>query len=194
MISNIITQLLILLLVSIKLNSQISIGISIGGIGYHPIEDRNSEFYKWKLDKKGKFIGYAGTTFFLTYRINENFGVKVQQSIVLHDCAGKFAGITHVGLNLYDDIIGLTNERNEISASIGPFLYYRKNWSKIDGYTNNPKFNKLSRYKKWETKFVWHGGQIEYLHLLNENNSLSLNILPGYPYLYTLGIGYQKSK
>ena len=71
----------IILFAAFTINAQIQIGISIGGIGYHPIEDANSKFYQSKLDKKGKLVGYAGMSIFLTYRMNDYFGVKFQQVI-----------------------------------------------------------------------------------------------------------------
>lgn len=175
-------------------SSQISVGISIGGIGYHPIEEKNenAEFYKWKFDKKGKMVGFASVTFFFSYRFNDYIGAKVMQSFVFHDCAGNFAGVTHLGVDLHDDIIGWKNPSNQFSLSFGPFWYYRKNWSQEPHYKNDPNFMKLSDNGVWESKFVWHGGQIEYDHFINANEALSINFLPGYPYLYTFGVGMKQ--
>ena len=166
-------------------DAQLSIGISIGGIGYHPKADSNSKFYKWKLDKKGKFVGYSSLSFIVSYRFNDYVGIKLNHTYIFHDCAGKRAGFTHLGINLYDDIVGWHNSLNEFSLSLGPLWYYRKNWSKEPAYKNNPRFMKLSTDKVWERKFVWHGGTIEYEYKYSTNNSLSINFLPGYPFLYT---------
>ncbi len=183
------------LLLSNCANAQFSVGISISGIGYHPKleKNRNHEFYKWKVDKKGKFVGYAAVTFFVSYRLNDYFGAKLMQSLVFSDCAGQFAGITHFGLDFHDDIIGWENKKTQLSASLGPFWYYRKNWNKMPNYQNDPDFIKPSKNSKWETKFVWHGGQIEYAQYLNEQEAVTLNFLPGYPYLYTFGVGMKRT-
>ena len=173
-------------------NAQISIGVSIGGIGYHPKKDSNSQFYKWKLDKKGKFVGYSSLSLIVSYRYNQNFGLKLNHTHIFHDCAGKRAGVTHLGINLYDDIIGRKNQIHEFSLSFGPLWYYRKNWSKEPRYKNNPKFMKMSKSRIWEKKFVWHGGTIEYNYTFQDNYSFSANILPGYPFLYTAVFGLNK--
>ncbi len=177
------------LLYSLCLNSQVSIGFTIGGIGYHPKNKSNHSYYKWKIDKKGKFVGYAGISIFLTYKVNNYIGFKLLQGLVFHDCAGKFAGISHVGINLYDDIIGFKFKRDALSMSVGPFWYYRKNWMKIPEYIHDSTFIRLSKTKKWESLFVWYGGQIEYIHTFNNHKNFALNILPAYPYLYTFGVG-----
>jgi hypothetical protein len=169
--------------------AQFSVGIAVGGIGYHPREDKNVEYYRWKIDRSGKLAGYAGVTFFATYRLNSYLGIKVLQSIVPRDCAGKFAGITHLGVNVYDDVIGWNSARHEFSLSFGPFWYYRKNWRQLEGYANDPDFIKMNADQNWERKFVWHGGQIEYLYRWKDHASLAVNILPGYPYFYTAGMG-----
>lgn len=186
------TQILAILVITMCCEpgqAQFSIGVAIGGIGYHPIEEKNNDFYKWKVDKKGKWAGYAGATFFAAYRINQYLGIKVLQSIVPRDCAGKLAGITHFGINVYDDVIGWDSARHEFSLSFGPFWYYRKNWRQLEGYENDPAFIKINASQAWERKFVWHGGQIEYLYQLRSDASLAVNILPGYPYFYTAGVG-----
>lgn len=169
--------------------AQFAIGFSLSGIGYHPKQKKNASFYKWKLDKNGRFVAYLSATFFASYRFNNYVGVKFQQSLVIHDCAGKFAGVSHIGLDLHDDIIGWKNLIHEFSASIGPFWYYRKNWSQIKEYENDPKFIKMSENKVWEKRFVWYGGQAEYAYNTNANTSYTINILPGHPFLHTFGLG-----
>lgn len=175
---------------SITAPSQVSVGITFGGIGYHPQKSENSKFYKWKVDKKGHFVGFAGMTFNVSYRFNDYVGVKLIQSVVGHDCAGKFAGVTHVGVELYDDIIGLRDNRHDFSMSFGPMLYYRNNWSREPGYVNDPDFIRMSSNQKWERKFIWHGGQIQYDYRVTDQESFQVNFMPGHPYLYSFMAGY----
>jgi hypothetical protein len=174
----------------ISIFGQFSIGISISGIGYHPRGNaQNASFYKWKIDRIGKFTGFANVSLLASYRFNDYFGVKIMQSIIFHDCAGKFAGLTHLGINLYDDILHWKNPKSEFSMSFGPLWYYRKDWTKEKRYQNNPQFITLSKNKRWEHKFVWHGGLIQYDYFLDNNTSLTTTLFPGYPYLYTFGVG-----
>ncbi len=181
--------IILMLLISHSAISQFSVGISIGGIGYHPKQDKNTDFYKWKIFNHKKVVGFSALSLLLSYRINHYVGVKVVQTMVFHDCAGKFAGISHLGVDFHDDIIGWESQRDQFSFSFGPLWYYRKNWTQELTYTNDPNFITLSENKVWENKFVWHGGQIEYAYFFQQNNAFTINVLPGYPYLYTFGIG-----
>lgn len=180
---------IVLLFISTNLIAQFSIGVVVSGIGYHPIENQNNVYYKWTIDKKKKLVGFGAISVALSYRLNDYFGIRTQQAFIVHDCAGKFAGVSHFGLELYDDLVGLKNISHELSISIGPLWYYRRNWSSLPGYQNDPKFMQLSHNKVWESKFVWYGGQIEYTYQLGTSDAFALNILPAYPYLYTAGIG-----
>lgn len=181
-----LTSLFSLIFIPKKANAQLTIGVSIGGIGYHPQEHKNAQFYRWKFDKKGKFVGFASLSVLISYRFNSYLGVKAVNTFVFHDCAGKFSGISHIGIDFHDDIIGLKGDKNQLSMSVGPFWYYRKNWTKEPTYENDPNFIKLSANKKWESLFIWHGGQIQYQHLIDEHQSIGFNFLPAYPYLYSL--------
>jgi len=171
------------------LMSQLSIGISLTGLGFHPTPDQNSHLYKWKLDKKGKVVAFTGISFVATYRINDYIGVKLLQTLVFHDCVGRFAGLTHISVDFHDDIIGWDGLKNQFSASFGPLWYYRKNWCKNPSYINDPSFMNLSKSKTWETKFVWYGGVAEYAHYFDDKNAATFSLLPGHPYLYTFGVG-----
>ncbi len=180
-----------LLIFNNKGNAQLSIGISISGIAFHPVKEKyeNEELYKWKLNKKGSLVAFSSLTVFASYRFNDYIGAKFAQSFIFYDCAGHFAGISHFGIDLYDDIIGIKSDTDELSMSFGPFWYYRKNWSSEPGYKMDTDYMKISKNGNWESKFVWHGGQIEYSHLVRKNQYLTVNFLPAIPYLYTFGIG-----
>ncbi len=186
---NRVVLILILLIFSKMLMSQLSIGISLIGLGYHPTSDQNTHLYKWKLDKKGKTIAFTGVTFVATYRINDFLGVKVMQTLVFYDCAGKFAGLTHIGVDFHDDVFGCDGLKNQFSASFGPLWYYRKNWSKYPTYVNDPSFIRLSKSEIWETKFVWYGAVAEYAHYFDDKNAATISLFPGHPYLYTFSVG-----
>ena len=174
--------------VSQMVYSQFSVGISLSGIGYHQ-GNTKTEYFKWKLSKNGKLAGFASISFYLSYQFNDYIGIKAFQSLIFKDCIGHFSGITHIGIDFHDDIIGWKNPKSQFSATFGPFWYYRKNWLKEERYIHVKGFLKLSENKKWEHKFVWYGGQIDYSYFYNSHNALTLNFLPAYPYLYTFGIG-----
>ena len=100
--------LLLLLLLSFSpLSSQFTIGVTIGGIGIHQGSTENAKFYKLNVDKKGRGVIFGAVNLSVGYRFNDYLGVRAMQSVIFHDSAGKFAGISHVGLTLYDDVVGM---------------------------------------------------------------------------------------
>jgi len=174
----------------LSVQAQFTFGIKIGGLAFHqqPVEPN---YYRWSIDKKGRWVGYLGLSFTAGYRFNPYVGIKVIQTILPYDCAGKFSGITHIGLDFHDDLVGLKNERHQFSASFGPLFYYRKNWKEVLNYYVDEGFVKSRLGSKWERKLVWYGGQINYDWYYNEREAVSTNFLPGYPYIYTFMTGWK---
>lgn len=124
--------------------SQVSFGIKIGGLAVHH-QKVDPNYYRLSIDKKGRFVGYLGVSFVATYHINQYIGVKFIQTIMPFDCAGKRSGITHLGIDFQDRIIGIQNSTHQLSASFGPLIYYRKNWNQVANYTPNDQFVKRNK-------------------------------------------------
>lgn len=180
---------LIILIASIRSSyAQFTFGIKFGGLAIHQ-KAVMPNYYRLSIDKKGRFVGYAGLSFTFSYQFNAYCGVKVIQTILPFDCAGKFSGITHVGIDLHDRIVGWENEKHSVSASIGPLFYYRQNWRTIPSYYVDNNFIGKKSSEKWEYKFVWYGGQIQYDYYYEKNRAISTNFLPGFPYIYTFNTG-----
>jgi hypothetical protein len=173
--------------------AQFSVGLSIGGFAIHHGDSRNAEIYPKKLDKQGRLVPFAGISLMVSYRINKYIGLKAVQSLILYDSAGKRAGISHIGIELHDDIIGMDINNVQSSMSLGPFWYYRKGWSEIASYQNDPEFIQLSVNKKWERKFVWYGGFMRYNFDLGDKNAVAIDFLPGIPHLYAFSAGWNKN-
>ena len=171
-------------------DAQFTIGVKIGGLAFHQ-QKVNPNYYSWSIDKKGHWVGYLGVSLTAGYQFNSYLGIKVIQTLMPYDCAGKFSGITHVGIEFYDRIAGLKNEKHCLSATFGPLFYYRKNWKDVPNYYVDEGFMKSSKSKSWERKFVWYGGQVQYDYYFRENQAISTNFLPGFPYIYTFMSGIQ---
>ncbi len=169
--------------------SQLTVGVKISGLAFHPQQKLNEKCYRWKLDTKGHFVGFVGISFTSAYQFNDYLGVKITQTFLPFDCAGKFASVTHLGLNLTDRIVGWKNDDHRISASFGPLLYLRRGWTQIEGYEPDEEFIHTMKNEKWQRKFVWYGAQAQYDYYYKTNQALSFNFFPGYPYIYTFGIG-----
>lgn len=169
---------------------QFTVGIKIGGLAFHQ-QKVDPNYYSWSIDKKGHWVGYLGVSLTAGYQFNPYLGVKVIQTLMPYDCAGKFSGITHVGIDFHDRIVGAANETHRFSGTFGPLFYYRKNWREIPEYYEDEGFMKTGANKVWERKFVWYGAQIQYNYFLNSRTAISTNFLPGFPYIYTFNTGIE---
>ena len=174
---------------SFLVKAQFNFGIKISGLAYHPQKEINENHYRWKLDKKGHFVSFIGISFVFDYAFNPYFGIKTTHTIMPFDCAGKWAFVSHVGVNFHDRIIGWKNNIHRFSGSFGPLWYYRKGWNTIKNYQHEPQFIKQSKNKKWEHKFVWYGAQAQYDYYFKPNQAFSVNLFPGYPYIYSFAVG-----
>lgn len=172
----------------IHCNAQFTVGIKFGGLAFHQ-QKISPNYYKWSIDKKGHWVGYLGCSLTAGYQFNPYFGIKVIQTLMPFDCAGKFSGITHIGIDFQDRIIGIKNPKHNLSATFGPLFYYRKNWKKVPNYYVDEGFVKTNQTGDWERKFIWYGGQIQYDFSIDSRTAISTNFLPGYPYIYTFMTG-----
>jgi hypothetical protein len=182
--------LLLAFFVHFGILSQVSFGIKFGGLAVHH-QKVDPNYYRLSIDKKGRFVGYLGVSFVATYHINQYLGIKFIQTIMPFDCAGKRSGITHLGIDFQDRIIGIQNTTHQLSASFGPLIYYRKNWHQVANYTPNHQFVKQNKKGNWERKFIWYAGQIQYDFSIDERHAISTNFFPGYPHIYTFNTGIQ---
>jgi hypothetical protein len=168
-------------------NAQIVIGVRWVGFTAHLKEYSYSKYYKGRLDKKGRFVANDGFAITIDAYLNEHFFIKVAQSIMFHDCGGKLFGMSHVGVGYnYTDIYP-----SEAAISFGPMFFYRKSWLDLPYYSDPVHFFKVSKNQKWQTKFVWHGGTLEYAYHFNNQQAFSLNVVPAIPELFTFAPGWK---
>lgn len=178
-----ISLLLFLTLVSIPVKAQWFVGVKIMGVSIHTDNNFNGHLYKTAIGKNKRVAFHFGLALTCEYKFNSWFSAKVDQA-AFRDCAGKFAGMTMFNLRGTADL----GRAGDLSAGMGPFWYYRRSWFEIDGYADD-KYFRTSGNGKWQTKFVWYGGEIEYNYPINENLDWSTNILPGIPVMIAVASG-----
>jgi len=164
-----------------------AIGIKYMGLTTHLKKSAHPHIYKRKFDKSGFAVLNHGLVLNFEYFLAQNTSLKLSQALIPFDCANKFLGATQMGVS-YGRFIA--QSPNEIRITAGPIFFYRKSWKDLDGYVDDGLFS-LNKNQKWQTKFVWHGGEIEFNHWYNENSAFSLNWMPGIPELFTFAPGYK---
>ncbi|CAN5156353.1 hypothetical protein BH09BAC5_BH09BAC5_19450 [soil metagenome] len=164
-------------------SAQWFVGVKFMGISFHTGKNTNGALFKAAIGKQNRLALNFGAAVSVEYKINEWFSLKLDQA-AFRDCAGKFAGMTMFNFR-YTQQLGVLGEG---SAGLGPFFYYRKNWNTIEGYQDEGYF-RISENKKWQTKFVWYGGELEHNYPLQNGLDISTNILPGIPVVFALTSG-----
>lgn len=166
---------------------QIAIGIKWMGLTTHLKKYPYSKNYRGKLDRRGMAVVTDGIVVTLDIYLNQNWHLKIAQSYIPHDCGGKFLGMAHVGLGY----TATDFHPHRGSVSFGPMFFYRRSWHGLPDYSDPSNFFKTSRNGRWQTKFVWHGGQIEYDYFFRSNQALSLNVVPAVPELFSFTPGWK---
>lgn len=184
-----LTRFLVILFFScsVPASAQWYVGVKFMGLSFHPGSNPNKAHYVTAISKNKKFVMNFGVALTVEYMFYKNFSVKYDQA-VFGDCAGKFAGMSMLNLR-YTVSLGKLGYG---SAGIGPFFFYRRSWTSFGDYVDEGYFH-LSKNEKWQTKFVWYGGELEHDYPLGDGWDVSTNLFPGYPVVYavTPGVRYK---
>lgn len=168
-------------------HAQLFVGVKLMGISFHPGENINGHIFKYSVGKHDRLAFNFGFAVGIEYKFNNWFSIKLDQA-ALRDCGGKFSGITMFNLR-YTQQLGKLGDG---SAGLGPFFFYRKSWKTIDEYIDEGYFRE-TKNKKWQTKFVWYGTELEHNYPLQKGLDISTNILPGIPVVFAIASGLRFS-
>lgn len=183
-------KVLIFAVLALTINTaqaQLFVGVKLMGISFHPGKNINCHIFKHSIGKRDRVAFNLGLAVGIEYKFNNWFSIKLDQA-AFRDCGGKFAGMTMFNLR-YTQQLGRLGDG---SAGIGPFFFYRKSWMTIDGYVDEGFFRE-TKDKKWQTKFVWYGTELEHNYPLRKGLDISTNILPGIPVVFALASGLRFS-
>jgi hypothetical protein len=156
---------------------QFTIGIKLTGLSIHPKGATNANLMKYKLDNKGIFVFNPGIRLSFEYFLYKDIvSIKIEQDLYA-DCANQFAGFTHIGVRGKMFQI----EKHSLNGGIGPTIFFRRNWYKLDGYIDDIENFKGSPDNNWQWWFIWYGGEFEYNYMINETIELSTSFVPWIP-------------
>ncbi len=174
-----------IILISLNLKAQNSIGMKFFGLSIHPKgEKENAHLMPNRLDKDGILVmNFGGVVSYEHFIFKDIISVKFVQALY-SDCAARMGGFSRLGLR---GTI-LRKGKHTLSGGIGPTIIYRRNWLELNGYVNQNRF-KGTIEDKWQHLFLWYGGEFEYKYSINEKLDISCNFIPGYPDLMSLSFG-----
>lgn len=177
------TLILLGLFVCLSAHAQWFVGVKLMGVSIHMDKNLNGKLYRAAIGKNNRVAFHLGLAATVEYKFNHWFSLKVDQ-VGFRDCGGKFAGMSMFNLRYTQDL----GRAGDGSVGMGPFFYYRQNWASLEGYEDDGYFKESSN-KKWQTKFVWHGGELEYNYPITETVDWSTNVLPGIPVVIAVASG-----
>lgn len=167
-----------------QVNAQDNVGIKFFGLSMHPKGEENAFLMPRKLDDQGVLVVNLGAVVsYEKFVFKDKFSIKVAQALY-SDCADRLGGFSHIGFR--SKIID--SKKHALYGGMGPTLVYRRNWLELEGY-RNPDFFKGGPGEKWQYKFLWYGGELEYVYKLNQKIQLASSFIPGYPKLMSLSFG-----
>ena len=158
---------LILCSLSLQGQSRQNISLKFMGLSFHPLSGRpNAKLMPNRLDPEAYFVVDLGALLSYEYFIiPEILSVKGIQGLYA-DCTG----------------------RHRLYGGIGPTWIYRRNWYRLPGYVDT-KYFEGSPTDKWQRKFLWYGGELEYKFALSPKLDIATTFVPGYPDLMALAVG-----
>ena len=161
-----------------------SLGVRLVGVSWHPKESKHPDILVRRLDKRGRFVVNVGAMVYAEYRLLPHLNIKVTQSF-FSDCAGMPAGFSHIGLKAHYNFG--QQPHHQIGLTVGPTLFYRKNWNELDGYVDEGFFINKGNTQRL---FIPYGMEINYDLFLKDKTAISTGLVPGYPeiFLGTIGI------
>jgi hypothetical protein len=173
-----------LLLSTLPGMSQLSIGLKVSGLAFHPKPSPHPSLYADKKDAKGQWVHIGGLMFTAEWEmIPGRAAVAVAQGLLL-DCSNQWAGYSHIGVR------GIIRQgRHTVSAGIGPSWFYRKSWAALPGYVDEGLFRKKGGR---QTSFYWYGGYASYDLALDERQSFTANLIPGWPEVFLFSAGMKQ--
>ena len=165
--------------------AQNNIGLKYFGLSIHPNGEIDNAFLMPnKLDKNGYLVINIGGEITYEYFIYQDIvSIKVIQALYA-DCAVRLGGFSHLGIRGRIFKFG----KHSLSGGIGPTLVYRRNWLEFEGYINQNRFSGDLDHK-FQSLFLWYGGEFEYKYDFSQNFGFTVSFVPGYPDLMSLSLG-----
>jgi hypothetical protein len=162
-----------------------AVTIKLFGLSLHLKASPYPELFPNRIDDKGYLtVNYGAIVGYDRFIVRDVHAVRFQQGLYA-DCAASLAGFTHIGWRGRF----FKKDRHSLNGGIGPTLVYRRDWNRINGYKDDGYFN---RSGKWQYKFYWYAGELEYNYRLRGKTDLSVSLVPGLPELVSIGVGIRQ--
>lgn len=172
--------------------SKWAVNLKYFGLTYHPGGGSAGDTpYKLQIDDKGYYVLQIGAETDLDYKLYPYFYLRGTVAL-FKDCAYVWSGHYHLGFRANYT----TPQGFSFRIGIGPTIIWRENWylePTVEWYRGDGFYGKKRHAKKFQTAFLWYGGNLEIDYSIKKNLALVFSVIPGFPQVVTSSIGLRKS-
>jgi hypothetical protein len=166
----------------IQFLAQNNISLKCTSLSYQFTETQ-PEILKMQLSNNGKLAFEPGLILAYEGYASSSTALKLSQSAII-DKAMHLSGTTQVMIKFRIS----KSFKHSFYFGFGPAFHYRKSWSDIEGYVDEPIYNQS---KDWQYKFNWFSGEMEYNYYLTKYSDLSISLNHTQAESIGIAIGYK---
>jgi hypothetical protein len=165
-----------------EIKAQTNLSLKLSTLSYQFTEVQ-PEIVKLSLSGNGKLAFEPGLIFAFEGYASQSTAIKFLQSVIL-DKALHLSATSQIMIKFRL----IKSFKHSFYFGFGPAFHYRKSWSDIDGYIDEPVYSNNSG---WQYKMNWFSGELEYNYYLNKFSDLSISINHTQAESIGLAIGYK---
>ncbi|MDB5047266.1 MAG: hypothetical protein JWO30_337 [Fibrobacteres bacterium] len=163
--------------------NRFALGANYYALTYHP--GGGGAEYPRQFDDKAYWVLQVGGEGYADYYVKPWFLVRGAGSLY-KDCADVWAGFAHLGFRLN----WAPAERLAFRIGIGPSFLWRQSWlGKVKNYRSDAFFGRPDPGAKFQSAWIWYGGNLEAEYKLRPHLGLLYSLVPGYPFVITSSLG-----
>lgn len=158
-------------------------GFNYYALTYHP--NGGGADYPRELDSEAYWVIQLGGEAIADYYLKPWLLLRTAGSLY-RDCADVWAGHAHLGFRLDWRVASRFSAR----IGIGPTYLWRENWyGVVDRYRSDAFFGRPGKGDRFQSAWIWYGGNIEAEVRLGRGMGLVYSLVPGYPLVMTSSLG-----
>lgn len=164
-------------------SNRFALGANYYALTYHP--GGGGADYPRELDKDAYWVIQLGGEANADYYLSRWFLLRAAGSLY-KDCADVWAGYAHLGFRLN----WAPAPRLALRIGIGPSFLWRESWlGKVARYRSDAFFGRPSPDDRFQSAWIWYGGNMEAEIKLGRGMGLVYSLVPGYPLVMTSSLG-----
>ncbi len=163
--------------------NRFALGANYYALTYHP--GGGGAVYPRQFDSEAYWVLQVGAEAYADRYVTQWFLLRGSASLY-RDCADVWAGFAHFGFR----INWAPSTRFALRIGIGPSFLWRESWlGQVPRYRSDAFFGRPKSTDRFQTAWIWYGGNIDAEVKLGRGWGLVYSLVPGYPFVITSSLG-----